>query len=181
MINLIPQHARKQVKIEYWVRVVSVWLLLLSFSFVIMGTLLIPSIILTRAQLYAYDAVYQDASDKNQVYTALEKEITVANTVAMKLASVGGNTLFTELISEVRDIAKNTVTLESVSLERIEGEVSSIKISGISSTRAALVQFREDLEKNPYFESADLPLSNLAKDKEVPFSITIITSNEIYK
>lgn len=181
MINLIPAHARKQVKIEYWVRVVSVWLLLLTFAVVITAALMVPSLALIRSQLLASGGMYQSVSERNDVYTHLETEVSSANTIAQKLVSLDNETLFSNLIAELQGLMGVHVQIQSISFARTEGKIESITISGDASSRAALVQFRDSIESHRFFDSAELPLSNLAKDKDVPFSITIVTSNALYQ
>ena len=180
MINLIPPHARKQVRIEYWVRVISVWVLLVTSAFVIIGLLLIPSLVLVRSQLQVYDGAYQTASDQNDVYKSLEKEVRDANNIAQQLMSTEGTPLFTELIEDVENIAKGKVTIQSISFQRNEqGIVEKINIMGNSESRVLLVAFRNAIEQHDAFSSAELPLSNLAKDKDIPFSIEIVVDNSV--
>jgi len=179
MINLLPPNARKQVQIEYWVRVSSVWILLLGLAFIMISFLLVPSLILVQSQLAVYDGEYQNASSQNDVYENLEQEVRVANGIAAQLINSDTDALFSALLSEVENIAGTSVVLEAISFSRVEGKVESIQITGDAPSRATLVQFRDSLEESSLFESAALPLSNLAKDKDVPFSITILVSNQL--
>lgn len=181
MINLLPPNAREQVRIEYWVRVCSVWIFLIGLAFIIISILLVPSLILVQSQLTVYDGVYQNANSQNNVYEDLEKDVRVANGVAEQLVNSGSGSLFSDLISEVEKITENTVALTSIVFSRKEEKVESIQITGDASSRSSLVQFRDELEASFLFESAALPLSNLAKDKDVPFSITIVINNELYE
>jgi len=178
MINLIPLHARKQVKIEYWVRVISVWMILLAMGCIVVSFLLVPSLVLIRTQLSAYGGEYQNANELNGVYDVLEQDVRTANTVAMKLVSANKGESFTTLLAEVQEIAKNKVTLQTVSFRRVGEKVETVNVAGVSVSRSALVTFRDALEGHELFESVELPLSNLAKDKDVPFSIVIVISNE---
>jgi hypothetical protein len=178
MINLLPPHAQKKVQIEYWIRVCSVWIFLLGVACIIVGSLLVPSLVLVQSQLKVYSGEYQNASSQNDLYENLEQEVRVANDTAAHLVSSDKNVLFSSLISEVEEVADRTVLIKSISLSRTKELVESIQISGEAVSRSALVEFRDELESSPLFISAALPLSNLAKDKDVPFSITIVINNE---
>jgi hypothetical protein len=178
MINLLPPHARKKVQVEYWVRVFSVWVALMGLACIIIGLMLIPSLILVQSQLNLYDNEYQNASAQNSVYTSLEESVNLANTVSMQLMSSNSEAVFSKLLFEVEKIARRTVVLDSIAFTSEEAPVESIQLSGEAPSRSLLVQFRDDLEESPLFKSVELPLSNLAKDKDVPFNITIIISNE---
>jgi len=139
---------------------------------------MVPSLILVQAQLAVYDGEYQAASTQNIVYEKLERDVLVANSIATQLVTSDGDRLFSDIISEVEGIASRTVVLNSIAFSRIDDDVKSVLITGEAASRSLLVEFRDTLEKNPLFESAALPLANLAKDKDVPFSITIIVSNQ---
>jgi hypothetical protein len=178
MINLLPPHARKQVQVEYWIRVCSVWVSLMGLACIIIGLLLTPSLILVQSQLNLYDNEYQNASAQNNVYESLEESVHLANTISMQLMSSNSEALFSDLLFEVEKIARRSVVLDSIAFTGTEALVESIQLSGEALSRSLLVQFRDDLEESPFFESVELPLSNLAKDKDVPFNITIIIGNE---
>ncbi len=178
MINLLPPNARKQVQVEYWIRVSSVWVILLGCACIIIGLLMVPSLILVQAQLAVYDGEYQAASTQNSVYEKLEQDVQVANGIATQLGTSDGDRLFSNIISEVEGIAARTVVLNSIAFSRTDIGVQSVQITGESASRLLLVEFRDALENSPLFDSAALPLANLAKDKDVPFSITIIVSNQ---
>lgn len=181
MINLIPTHARHYVKVEYWVRVISVWLLLFAVAFLIIASLLIPSLVLIRAQLAAYSGTYQTASEKNDVYQGLEKSVSTANGIASELVHIKSEALFSKLIVDLESVALDKVSIDSVSLSREDDAVESIRVSGGAISRAALVDFRDSLEAHSSFDSVNLPLSNLAKDKDVSFNVVIVISSEVYQ
>lgn len=178
MINLLPPSARKQVQIEYWIRVSSVWVILLGCACIIIGSLMVPSLILVQSQLAVYDGEYQAASTQKNVYETLEQDVRVANGIAAQLVSSDVDRLFSNIISEIEEVAGRTVALSSITFSRTDMIVQSVQITGEAASRSLLVQFRDELETSPLFDSAALPLANLAKDKDVPFSIAIIVSNQ---
>ena len=173
MINLIPLRARADVKAEYWIRVVSVWLFLIGFALLITAVLLFPSLSLVQSQLEVYENSYIHASEENESNKKLESSISVANKVAQKLVQAGDSRLFTELLSDIDTAADSTITLESVLIGRVDGGVDAIQITGNADSRGALVHFRDALEVYDSFVSIELPLSNLAKDRDIPFNITV--------
>ena len=181
MINLIPPDARKMVQIEYWVRVVSVWLILMSIASIVLVALLLPSLVLVRSQLAAYENQYQHASEQNDSYAQLEKEVTLANSVASHLVNDEYGNLFSQLLTELNMLSGEQIVLDSVGMNRAEdAKINSINISGSAYSRADLVAFKDRIEEHSSFETAELPLSNLAKDVDVPFNIVIIISKDMY-
>jgi len=181
MINLIPTHARKDVKTEYWVRVVTVWLFLLAAAAGIVGLLLFPSYMLVQSGLSIFEDTYQDISQQNESYETLREEVRVGNGVANHIGRTEVTPVFIMIINELESLANTNVSLASYSFARTEGKVESISITGSAPSRASLAQFRDVLESHEFFDSAELPISNLAKDKDIPFNITIITSNVLHQ
>jgi len=179
MINLIPPNARKQVQLEYWVRVCSVWVILVAVAVVIIGSLLMPSLVLVHAQKAVYDTVYQDVSSQNSAYKQEEDLIRTANAVAKRLASADTSMPFSTLLLQIKSIASSRVDIQTISSSKEEGLIKSIQVSGEASSRSTLVQFRDALQAHPAFDSVALPLSNLAKDKDVPFNVVIMVNNQV--
>jgi hypothetical protein len=178
MINLIPPDARAQVAREYWIRVVSVWVILLSVAGVIVGVLCMPSLVLVQSQLDAFGSAFQIAHTENDIHDELEAEVRVANSIARVLLSTEADPLFSSLIVSLNDVAGSDVVIRSINMVRTDQKVEEVHIMGVADSRTALVQFRDALEGQGTFTSAALPLSNLAKDKDVPFDMTIMVHNE---
>jgi len=64
MINLIPPAARRAVTIEYWTRVVIIWLCLFLLAVIIIAVLQLPSYVLIKSQLRAYEIDYLNAKSQ---------------------------------------------------------------------------------------------------------------------
>lgn len=178
MINLIPPNAQKQVRNEYWVRVVSVWLLLLGTSFIIVVILFAPVYVLIQSQLDSYWDEYTRANGETQSFKDAESEIKKANELATLLSKSKNIVTFSGTIESLEKLTKDEVIIESYSLTRKGDVIDSIIVVGQADSRLALTQFKDSIENEPMFESVTLPLSNLAKDKDIPFSITIIPSGK---
>jgi len=174
MINLIPTEAKKYVRMEYWLRTVSMWFLLLTFAVGIIGALLIPSVVLIRSQLVVSNNNYQAISAQNEKYTTLEKKVRISNNLSQKLLAWKDVPSFTSYITLIEGQAQKTIRIKSLVSSRVDGlNVEEITVVGIADSRQALVSFRDTLEAQNIFESVELPLSNLAKDKDVPFNIIV--------
>lgn len=174
MINLIPPYARKQVKTEYWVRVAFVWMLLVACGLCIVLILMVPSYLLVHAQLTTYQEQYSQVIADSASAQELEAAVANANTYAQKLLSDESSPAVTGIIDELTRITSDTISLSFLDINRTEsGAVETIVVKGEAQTRTDLVAYRDAILADPLFTTADLPIANLAKDKEVPFSITI--------
>jgi len=175
MINLIPPHARQQVKFEYWIRVVSVWVLLVATALFIVGFLLVPSYVLIQSQLAASSVQYEEAVAGGASYAELEAAVTTANKNAAKLLSGGGSLLFTSILDELELVTDASISLTSIDIKRTESNtIESMSVRGVADSRIDLVAYRDAIEAHNFFTSAELPIENLAKDKDVPFNITVV-------
>ncbi len=173
MVNLIPPHARRAVTIEYYVRVVTVWLWLLSAALIVVGVLMFPVGLLVQLQLKALSATYAEAQAKNDDYQAAEKEVMRVNETAQELARVHALHPVWDDVALIYELVPDGVVIESISLTREKDVVKKITVTGEAATRSDLARTRDLLKSHGRFTAVELPLSNLAKDVELPFSITL--------
>jgi len=174
MINLIPPAAKKKIVIEYWTRVLTVWLATAAAVLMIASVFLLPSYVLLHTQI----AIYAEGSEQRLV------EVTEYNTSVAELISASNQARlwldqknYTDLlpvINLIENIANPSIRLESYHLERSDtNQLEPIIITGRASTREALADFRESLLSHADIETAVLPLSNLVRDRDISFSITV--------
>jgi hypothetical protein len=174
MVNLIPQAAKRHLVFEYYVRVVSVWLFLIMGAMLVLGMLLIPVSALVILQLKVYTETFNRVSADNATFGDSEKTVLAANVLASELNKINTYQPIWNHVAAVQSLAEANISIESISLERSKtGAVETITVTGEAATRGALAAFRDRIENEPRFKSAALPISNLAKDKDVPFSIVI--------
>lgn len=173
MINLIPPDAQKQVRTEYWIRVATVWMFLFGTGFLIVAILNAPVYVLVRSQLDSYLLEYNQASDETQSFKDAETTINDANSM-IALLGVGTSVMpFSSVIAKLETLTGDGIAINSYKFSRKNGAIDSIVIDGLASSRLSLSQFKDALQKDDMFKSASLPLSNLAKDVDIPFTITI--------
>ncbi len=179
MVNLLPQTAKRQLVVEYYVRVVSVWLFLVTGAMVVLGMLLMPISVLVNLQLKAFDETFTRVSADNASFADSEKIVLEANVLAGELNRSDAYAPLLDDVIAVQALADSAIEIQSIALQRTDkGIVKTITVTGDAATRAALAAFRDRIEDEERFTSAALPISNLAKDKDVPFSIAITVNNE---
>ncbi len=181
MINLIPPHARKEVKHEYWIRVVTVWFFLCITAMGIVALLYIPVYVLIQSQIAAYEETYQRAVQNDSSYKEIQSTLTQTNATAQQLLQGADTQSFSEIIDALERIAGTAVVIEEISSQRNdEGYIETVRVQGIAATREELASFRDMIEAASLFASAELPISNLAKDKDASFAITVrVQADEI--
>lgn len=173
MINLLPPQARKHVLTEYWLRTISVWLLLVVVVGVLILTLLFPTYILIKLQLQARADTYQQVEVEHENFQSAQVEIRRTNTNAALLANAADTQSFSEILDALLRLQSEAIFVQNVAMQRADEAVQEITVTGQADTRDALAAFRNQLEASPLFTAADLPLENLARDRDLPFQITI--------
>ena len=178
MTNLIPPDAHKLVKREYWIRVFSVWMLLIASAALTIVILTVPVFVLEKNQLSSYQNEYAEASEERATFEELELQIEKSMNMSKAILAIENQIRFTTVIDTLESIAGDGVTINKLELQRDDKEITSITVSGVAISRLVLANFVERLQATPEFMYAQLPLSNLAKDKDIPFTITIAKPKE---
>lgn len=177
MINLIPPQAKKGVVREYWLRVVSVWFY--TWSAALLGGVLImvPAYVLINSQVSVYQESAKSASAKVANFGDVSKSLTASSLQASKLLTGFRQSLISERISTLRSLEKPGVTISEFAITRTDEAYEPIQVSGTAENRQALAAFRDRLLALPDVASVDLPISNLAKDRDIQFSLTVTLKN----
>ena len=127
-----------------------------------------------KAGLTAELAVYT-SKNASTTDTAISNEISLVRDQMKTLSEKTKNTLSTEIITVLGRQIPRGITIKTVTSSSVEGK-GSLVLSGIADTRADLVLFRDNLEGTIPFEKVDLPVSVLAKNSAVPFTLTVTGS-----
>lgn len=173
MANLLPPDAKKNVRKEYWLRTASVWTLLLAICFVIFVALLVPTYVLIGAQHRAVTLQDSDLEINNEAYSESVVAIERANTLARQLQKTPQHLLPSEALSVIESVQDDAIVLTGFFYTTSEDAEDTISVTGIAANRTTLVSFRETLERSPFFKEATVPVSDLVRDQNLPFTITI--------
>jgi hypothetical protein len=173
MINLIPPEAKKRVSKEYWLRVLSVWFIASTAAFIASICILVPAYVLITIQIGVNENVSQAASEKVAEFESVTKELAVANQKSKIILDNDSFSPISPYVAMVRAHESEEVRVSQISVVRSKDGFSPIAVSGEADSRQALASFRDQLLSEPDVSGVDLPISNLAKDKEIQFSLTI--------
>lgn len=178
MINLLPPEGRSLVKREYWLRVASAYAVLVTIASLVTIAVLLPTYFHVAFQI---NTVIEDIANVGSAedYARLEGEIKTANAISSLLVKSTAPIPATTIIAKIKELAETANTIEGISISTKEGVVDSIVVTGTARTRSALVGLRDRIEAHELFETVELPISNLAKDENIPFSLTIKPSTTL--
>jgi len=173
MINLIPPKGRVALKHEYILRVASVYGFLLAGVFLASTALMVPTYVLTSSQLTGARDEGDRMSETKKKFDEAFGEIEIANTVMGQLRTESNSVEITKLIEEVVRIAPRGIGFTTFRAIRKEGVLTEIEVQGTSESRIALASFKNELEASSQFKEALVPISDLARDTELTFVITV--------
>ncbi len=173
MINLIPAEAKKHLVREYWMRTITVWFFLWSFAIALGVAVLVPSYVLINLQVNAYSSSAQSADEKNANFESVAKELERASKTAASLSDHFSHPPMTEYLSILKEFESSDISVTQIALTRDGNEAGPVKMTGVAQDRQALAAFRTRMLESDYIESVDFPISNLAKDKQIPFEMTV--------
>jgi hypothetical protein len=176
MINLLPPTAYKKIVLEYWVRVITIGLLFIGTALIFAIVALVPAYFLIDVQIKSIETNVSQSSEKVATYDVSASELEIATANAQLLTNVTV-TPFTEYQNTIERLTGNSITVSALRFNRSDKKPATITIDGVATNRQTLATFRDALDAEVEFIKVDLPISNLIKDKDIPFSIQVQTSS----
>lgn len=179
MINLIPQSFKRSVAIEYWTRVLSVGLFIFSAILIASSLLLLPVYVRINSQINTFETAAKEAAERVSEYNLSSETLVKTGTKARLLLELRDEAKFSAIISLLQGMENSQVYIESIDLTRIDTNIAPIQLSGKAMTRQSLADFRTALLSRPEIDTVLLPISNLARDRDISFSVTITMKKTI--
>lgn len=173
MFTLLPEQHKKRLFKEYRLRLAIVFLFAVSAFFAIGSGLLFPSYISLKSEKTMYQLESQslkkqiEAKDKVGLTTTMSQ---IQSNLA--LAKPDETEAFRALNAVLSEMTGG-ISITSIGYTRGSGAQSSLNIQGVAKDRSNLLAFTNNLKKELLFTSVDLPVSNLAKQTDVKFNLTL--------
>lgn len=171
--SFLPNLEQEKLNREYHIRLLIVTFLFLSTVGLIGAASLFPTFIQinieSREQQEKINALKKDNNKSGAV--ALAKELKIHQ---IKMSAIGSNnngqaySLIQNVISH-----RNLIRINHIAIETMSTSSASLRLDGIAPTRESLIAFKALLEKLEPGTKVDLPISGLAKNKDIQFSIKI--------
>lgn len=176
MINLLPLEEKKKIRTEYHFRLGV--LVALSIALLLLANLILlsPVYLLTLSK-------YQFASEKfiklesEQGRTEQEKEINaqineVNKRTALFLKEDKGSAVFSEIVIKIIETKGTAIKIQNIFFETSPGRERFV-ISGRSDDRDNLASFVENLKRDSFFTTVDIPISSYIKSTDIAFSVIL--------
>jgi hypothetical protein len=172
--TLLPLPERKALRHEYRLRVAIVLCFMLSFAGLIGIGSLLPSFIAMsareRAELDSVVALkkQKDDSGAGDVEGSLKADAALLSAATPLAAGTLSSAVIESIVS-----ARGPVDLTTLQVSHTDGSVFAIAIQGTAPDRSSLLAFQNRLEALAPGNKAVLPISELAKNSDIPFSIEL--------
>lgn len=175
MINLLPKQEKKELHREYIFRFLIVWGIAIIIVVAISAILLFPSYFLSDLK---EDFVEEQTNLYQQSERDEEREKIIVQLgearEKLRALSAGGESVELRLVFDnIIDYSKGGIKISSLLYKRGDASKSQLTISGVADTRDNLLLFSQLIENDEFFSSVVLPISNLAKDRDIDFKIEI--------
>ncbi|HCC05530.1 TPA: hypothetical protein DEP58_04505 [Patescibacteria group bacterium] len=169
--NLLPKEQKKILEREYYVRLATVVAFTLAGAVIVGCVALVPAYMQVAGELRLREATYELHQKDVEDNSSLVQEVSQSSLMLTFLEEKYSQEKLTTLLDEVFKERPSGISITGFSYKRND---SVLALQGIASTRDLVVPFARALEANQYFEEAPVPISNLAKNTNLDFNLSII-------
>lgn len=168
MFTIITEQYEKMLRRDYRLRLASVVLFALSIICVVGIVSLIPSYILSNDQYTSADRDLQALRTRREESGVVkqEKEIFVSRDLINKVNAHVSPVYLSGIVEAL--VAERS---SGISITQMTVDMGAVSFGGVARDRESLVAFKRNLEQSGRFIKVELPLSDLAKSRNINFSI----------
>lgn len=177
MHTYLPETQKKELRKEYIVRLL----------IVICSTLLVITICTIIFMLPAYFVSYAGRTEslkKTEAFSEkgvatetkeVEAQVKAIIDVTNRFADGLGKMNALQAISLAHTALVPGVSIQGIEFTYTASTTVDLRVSGIAKTRETLIAYKKKVETNPMVAKADLPVSDLAKSKDISFVLKILS------
>lgn len=179
LTNLLPEERVRSLRQLYFVRLLTVGVLLLAVVMLVHGVLLLPSYLYLGQQVKERQAVLASLSATLEGSEEREVSARVAalTSNAIYLARLAETPAASTAIAHILDLSRPGIRLTGFTFSPAKGAVpASMGIAGVADSRESLRRYEQSLKNESYIDSTNLPISAYAKERDIDFVITVTGS-----
>ncbi len=181
MLKLLLREDRRAIKKEFLFRFLNIFLWFSIIGVLVTCILLFTSYVFIEYQKRVVDE--QLIIAQNSGAPTIMEQLRVSEEELKKHYQTfkSESPEYSKFLLEILNGANDRIFLEWISFKIVAGDrtqssIVEIELRGQAETRKDLVEYVEELRLVEIFEFVNLPLSNLTRDTEVPFVISIRTT-----
>ena len=178
MLNLLPKDYKNKVRGEYVMRFYSVSCMLFSFLSIFFLVAMFPSYTLVNTKKNI--AEQASKSIKGSV-KAGDRDVVLPNIKDLEtrlkvVAQVPGEKP-TDYIDKALELKGDSVSISNITYTKTADSKKQVILQGEALSRTSLINFSKRVKASDWTITTDIPLSNLANDKNIPFSINLTATS----
>ncbi len=173
MINLIPSEGHRVVKREYMYRAGATLSFLFGCVAVILGVAHVPTYVLVGAQIHSMALVSEKERIEEQMLATATHEISDITKILTQLKKQQETISPSHAIATLEERAPQGISFKTFLIQEVKGRIDTIQVQGTATTRETLVSFKRAVENTDLFEAANIPIADLARDVNLPFTLTV--------
>jgi len=148
--------------------------------FIIVGALIsLPAYVLISSQIAVYEDAANEASERVFQYENVSAALIKSSQQARLALDEAEKINFSDYITLFRNLEGDEIQINKINISKGIDGIKPVLISGVAGGRQSLAIFRDKLLALDEVSEVDLPISNLAREREIPFTITIVMSNAL--
>lgn len=172
--TLLPTPERRALRREYRIRALTVFLFALSVAGVLGVALLSPAFIRASAEQASAEndlSAIKKAKDLSGL-TAIQQQVAIGQKL---LGVLSGGLAHPNLSLLIEGLTRERATVRITSIDIAYTATTTVlaTIQGLAPTRDMLLSFKSRLERDEPGSKVDLPVAELAKSTDIPFSIKV--------
>lgn len=175
-MNLLPKKEKEDLKKGLKSRFAIMTMFLVSVTFLLSFITLLPSYFLTIDFSGMTPVSFSQKTENQDLAKILNLPEEINSKFGFFQSNINNASVTDSLYKIIKDLP-NGVIINSISFSRNqvynEKKGTVILLSGIASDRDSMVSFSTLLKNSNSFSQIDMPVSNLTKDKNLPFSINV--------
>lgn len=175
MFNVLPENLKMQIKKEYRLRLLIVIFICIIFVLSSLLIFMLPPWVISSYKEWDVSSRVSNVSKSLSASNANAISAVVSST-NLKLNIINNTLQYPEITPIINVILINKtsgITIREFLYTSPNPQEGSITINGVANSREALVRFSKTLEQTKVFKTVDLPVSNLAKGKNIEFSVNL--------
>ncbi len=174
MVNILPQGAQRSLYQKYYFRLAAAFFFTAGVFVAVGAALLAPSYLLAEEEAASAkrfrDAVVETLALKGtntaaRTVSALAEEVKLLNAYGKKETAI-------PIIAGALSAQDSAIALRKIAFSWRDQNGGAVTLDGVADTRTALVEYVSELQKNALFSGVAVPVSNLASDADIAFTLT---------
>lgn len=178
MHTYLPEEQKKTLRKEYIVRLAIVTMLVGTIVGMA-GTIgMLPAYMSARSDVRDKEYQLSDEGERNLLAKTkeIEQQVKYATDFGNRLLEGAQNPSLLEVLRIPNDSIVPGIRLTSFEVSINASSTVDMRVGGISANRESLVTFRKNIESYKGVQKVELPVSDLARSKDLTFIIRIVAN-----